>query len=254
MCSPKPGPCHPDRTLPGWPTPDGTTSGRRFCGNLKGHLRESGILYEKELDMNVNSKSMHATESSRRAFLKTSSAMALATGLAISRSAHAAGSDVIRVALVGCGGRGAGAAYNALTAHANVKLVALADAFREPLDRSYRSPAGVRAQGPRRRAGRAQVRGAGRVPDRPLPATSTWCCCARRPAFDPLSSRRPSRPASTCSWKNRSPSTRPVCEGPGRQRSRQEERPGRLPSATTCGMKPNTPRSFSRSTTARSAT
>ena len=89
--------------------------------------------------MNVNSKSMHATESSRREFLKTSSAMALATGLAISRSAHAAGCDVIRIALVGCGGRGAGAAANALTAHANVKLVALADAFREPLDRSYRA-------------------------------------------------------------------------------------------------------------------
>ena len=89
--------------------------------------------------MNANSKSMHATQPSRREFLKTSSAMALATGLAISRSAHAAGSDTIRIALVGCGGRGAGAAYNALTAHSGVKLVALADAFREPLERSYRA-------------------------------------------------------------------------------------------------------------------
>jgi predicted dehydrogenase len=89
--------------------------------------------------MNENSKSMHDPRSSRREFLKTSSAVALATGLAVSRSVHAAGSDVIRVALVGCGGRGAGAAYNALSANANVRLVALADAFREPLDRAHRS-------------------------------------------------------------------------------------------------------------------
>ena len=71
--------------------------------------------------MNANSKSMLDPRSSRREFLKTSSAVAVATGLALSRSAHAAGSDVIRVALVGCGGRGAGAAYNALTANANVR-------------------------------------------------------------------------------------------------------------------------------------
>jgi len=40
---------------------------------------------------------------------------------------------MLRVGLVGCGGRGRGAAYNALMADPNVKLVALADAFPEPL-------------------------------------------------------------------------------------------------------------------------
>jgi predicted dehydrogenase len=43
------------------------------------------------------------------------------------------GAEMLRVGLVGCGGRGRGAAYNALMADPNVKLVALADAFPEPL-------------------------------------------------------------------------------------------------------------------------
>ena len=64
----------------------------------------------------------------------------MAGGLSIARGAHAAGSDVIRLALVGCGGRGTGAAVNALknAGKANVKLVAMADAFRDSLDRSLR--------------------------------------------------------------------------------------------------------------------
>ena len=84
-----------------------------------------------------------ASVPSRREFLKRSAAagVALAGGLSIARSAHAAGSDVIRIALVGCGGRGTGAAVNALSnsAKANVKLVAMADAFRDSLDRSLKA-------------------------------------------------------------------------------------------------------------------
>ena len=66
---------------------------------------------------------------------------ALAGGLSLARSAHAQGSDVIKIALIGCGGRGTGAAINALnnTATSNVKLVAMADAFRGSLDNSLRS-------------------------------------------------------------------------------------------------------------------
>jgi len=45
--------------------------------------------------------------------------------------------DTIRVGLVGCGGRGTGAALQALAAHPKVKLVAMADAFRSRLDESY---------------------------------------------------------------------------------------------------------------------
>lgn len=78
------------------------------------------------------------TNASRRDFLKETAAVAagitLAGGLNISRSAHAAGSDVVRIGLVGCGGRGKGAAVNALNTKANVKLVAMADAFKDSLD------------------------------------------------------------------------------------------------------------------------
>ena len=76
------------------------------------------------------------SRSSRREFLKTSPAAAsaaLAGQLNVTRSAHAAGSDLIKIALIGCGGRGRGAARDALrnTATPNVKLVALADAFED---------------------------------------------------------------------------------------------------------------------------
>jgi predicted dehydrogenase len=49
---------------------------------------------------------------------------------------HPAGSDVIRIALIGCGGRGTGAASQALQADPNVKLVAMADAFKDYLEES----------------------------------------------------------------------------------------------------------------------
>jgi predicted dehydrogenase len=70
--------------------------------------------------------------SNRREFLKTSMAAAGAAtigGLSLARGAHAAGSDVIRVGLVGCGGRGPGAANDAMTADRGVRLVAMADIF-----------------------------------------------------------------------------------------------------------------------------
>ena len=76
----------------------------------------------------------------RRDFLKTTSAAvvggSLATTLGTARSVHAAGSDVIKVGLVGCGGRGSGAAADALSAGPDVRLVAMGDAFREPLEHS----------------------------------------------------------------------------------------------------------------------
>ena len=47
--------------------------------------------------------------------------------------------DTIKVAVIGCGGRGTGAALQALSTKQNVKLVAMADAFPDKLQRSYRS-------------------------------------------------------------------------------------------------------------------
>jgi len=66
----------------------------------------------------------------RRDFIK---AAALTGVMAAIPSVHAAGGDVLRVGLVGCGGRGTGAATQALAADPNVSLVAMADAFEDRL-------------------------------------------------------------------------------------------------------------------------
>jgi predicted dehydrogenase len=80
---------------------------------------------------------------SRRDFMKTSTVAAVGTGLlgglALSPRAYAAGSDRIRIGLVGCGGRGSGAAHQALSTKGNVQLVAMADAFEDQLQNSLRS-------------------------------------------------------------------------------------------------------------------
>src|SRR5438445_4939890 len=73
----------------------------------------------------------------RRDFLKTSTVTAgtaaLAANLSLLANVHADGDDVIRVGLVGCGGRGSGAAGQCLRGGPNVKLVAMGDAFRDRL-------------------------------------------------------------------------------------------------------------------------
>jgi predicted dehydrogenase len=74
--------------------------------------------------------------SSRREFIKASGKSAVISALAnvAIPAVHAAGSDVIQIALVGCGGRGGGAAANALSVKRGpVKLVAMADVFPERL-------------------------------------------------------------------------------------------------------------------------
>ena len=76
----------------------------------------------------------------RRDFLKTSSKAVAAAALtaAIARPGYTAEANTIQVALVGCGGRGTGAAANALaTTSGPIKLVAMADVFAEKLNRSY---------------------------------------------------------------------------------------------------------------------
>jgi myo-inositol 2-dehydrogenase/D-chiro-inositol 1-dehydrogenase len=68
----------------------------------------------------------------RRDFLKSSTAAAAATtlaGLDLGRLAHAAGSDVLKVGLIGCGGRNTGAGYQAMRADKGARLVALCDIF-----------------------------------------------------------------------------------------------------------------------------
>jgi myo-inositol 2-dehydrogenase / D-chiro-inositol 1-dehydrogenase len=73
--------------------------------------------------------------SSRRDFMKDTSAiaagMALAGGLNFARTSHAAGNDELKVCLIGCGGRGMGAAMDCLSSSENIKIVAVADAFED---------------------------------------------------------------------------------------------------------------------------
>jgi predicted dehydrogenase len=72
--------------------------------------------------------------------LKTAAVVAATSALP---QVHAAGSDVIRVGLVGCGQRGTGAASQALAADTNVKLVAMADAFSDRLEASLETLKGM---------------------------------------------------------------------------------------------------------------
>jgi predicted dehydrogenase len=76
-------------------------------------------------------------DGSRRDFLKTSTVAAgaaLAGGLTLVPNVHAAGSDMIKVGLIGCGGRGTGAAANVLSSAKGVKVHALGDAFKFQID------------------------------------------------------------------------------------------------------------------------
>ena len=86
--------------------------------------------------------------SNRREFLQNSSKIAIAgaaagslitPGLSLARSAHAFGSDTIKIGLIGCGGRGTGASIQAMNTEGNVELVAMADAFENRLGQSRES-------------------------------------------------------------------------------------------------------------------
>jgi predicted dehydrogenase len=79
---------------------------------------------------------------SRREFVKQSSL--IAGGMVVlpklaGANFYSGADDVIKVALIGCGGRGTGAAMQALQSKQNVKLVAMADAFQDRLDNCYKT-------------------------------------------------------------------------------------------------------------------
>ena len=77
---------------------------------------------------------------SRRQFIKTSSAAALggvfAANIVSSRRAFAANSDTLKIGLIGCGGRGTGAAGQALHADNNAILTAVGDVFSHQIETS----------------------------------------------------------------------------------------------------------------------
>ena len=87
----------------------------------------------------MNNKNKNQKNKSRRAFVQKT---AMATGalltvpVGVDRMARVSGNQKLKLALVGCGGRGSGATVQALIADQNVELVAMADAFSDRIERS----------------------------------------------------------------------------------------------------------------------
>ena len=91
------------------------------------------------------SKNLPTSQAGRRDFMKQSSLLAggaLAAPLLSNANFYSGADSVIKVALIGCGGRGTGAAVQALRSKQNVKLIAMADAFRDRIDSAYKSITG----------------------------------------------------------------------------------------------------------------
>lgn len=105
----------------------------------------------------MNSKSSHshsaANPQSRRGFLKQTSATLAGAGLAATLGAPAisrgqGNSDLIKLGMIGCGGRNTGAAQQAMTADSNVQLWAMADVFPEQIEKSRNTLAKQQEQTP----------------------------------------------------------------------------------------------------------
>jgi len=94
--------------------------------------------------MNETAQSSHSkpAKSSRRTFLGWTGKVAAGSALMTAGMplAHAGENNTIKVVLVGCGGRGTGAASNALSVkNGPIMLVALADVFEHRVARSFKS-------------------------------------------------------------------------------------------------------------------
>ena len=101
--------------------------------------------------MNRPSPAENTNTGSRREFIKKSSILvaggAVGSNLNVARSAHALGSDTIRIGLIGCGKRGTGAANEAMkTQGGEIQLVTMADAFSNKLKASLRGIKGEHPQ------------------------------------------------------------------------------------------------------------
>jgi predicted dehydrogenase len=81
-------------------------------------------------------------ELTRRDFLKTASVASMATlagGLSGTGALFAAGSDTIKIGLIGCGGRGTGATIDAVMSSPGVEIIAMADPFQDRIDSSLKT-------------------------------------------------------------------------------------------------------------------
>jgi myo-inositol 2-dehydrogenase/D-chiro-inositol 1-dehydrogenase len=90
---------------------------------------------------NSTTSATSPNHASRREFLKVAAAATagVTAAMAVPHTAYAAGTDTLRVGLIGCGGRGTGAAGQALKADKGTVLTALGDAFPDRLQRSLDS-------------------------------------------------------------------------------------------------------------------
>ena len=86
----------------------------------------------------MKSNSSRKASITRRDFIKTSVGASLAATIPGNLGLHAQGSDTIRVGVVGCGGRGTGAAIDCLNAAPGVEIVAMGDLFQDRIDSSLK--------------------------------------------------------------------------------------------------------------------
>jgi len=88
-----------------------------------------------------NQRDPDRRNTTRRAFLRGSGAVAVAAaltpGLASATKVHVGGNQTLRIGLVGCGSRGTGAADQAMQADSDVQLVALADLFGDRIETTF---------------------------------------------------------------------------------------------------------------------
>ncbi len=85
-----------------------------------------------------------STDNSRRKFLKTTGSTIVGSSLAFNvlgsnQAKHHFNADTLKVGLIGCGGRGTGAANQAMNSDPNVVLTAMADVFEDRMETSYNS-------------------------------------------------------------------------------------------------------------------
>src|ERR1041384_4840424 len=87
---------------------------------------------------------------SRRDFIKGAAASgAMAALMATGNYAYAQGSDIIKVGLIGCGGRGTGAAADALMADPGARLTAIGDVFASQIENSLKGLMGQKDLAPK---------------------------------------------------------------------------------------------------------
>ena len=166
--------------------------------------------------MNQEPRIITPDQFTRRSFLQRGSAAlggaALVGALSPARFAlGVSGGDEIKLAIVGCGGRGSGAANQALCTSnlGPVKLVAAADVHEDRMNSSLKNlqkQHGDRVDVPKER----QFVGFDAY-KKAIDCASISSFSPRLPASARCSSRPPCKPASTSSWRSRSPSTRRAC-------------------------------------------